>query len=107
MSYSILLDHPVLNNSESTKMMASSLALDMALLARNGATANNGTKEAVEAATEAKVKAEADLLRSPVGGHNNPHHHHHHHGDRRLPFSITNILSQQQVSFSEMNKLNF
>ena len=80
-------------------MMASSLALDMALLARNGATANNGTKEAVEAATEAKVKAEADLLRSPVGGHNNPHHHHH--GERRLPFSINNILSQQQVSCSQ------
>ena len=79
-------------------MMASSLALDMALMARNSAIANN---VAAEAANEAKVKAESDLLRSPLG-HNNPHHHHKG-GERRLPFSINNILSQQQVSCSELN----
>ena len=93
MSYFTLLDHPVLNTSESTKMMASSLALDMALLARNSA-ASNEAKDV----PEAKVKAESDLLRSPLG-HNNPHHAHQ--GERRLPFSITNILSQQQVSSSD------
>ena len=78
-------------------MMASSLALDMALLARNSAaaaTTNNGANEA----SEAKVKTESDLLRSPLGQHNNPHHHQQ--GERRLPFSINNILSQQQVSCS-------
>ena len=79
-------------------MLASSLALDMALLARDSAaaaaTANNGASEA-----EAKVKTESDLLRSPLGQHNNPHHHQQ--GERRLPFSINNILSQQQVSCSE------
>ena len=80
-------------------MMASSLALDMALLARNSASAaaatNNGATEA-----EAKVKTESDLLRSPLGQHNNPHLHNQQ-GERRLPFSINNILSQQQVSCSE------
>lgn len=81
--------------------MASSLALDMALMARNSAIANNVAAEATEAANEAKVKAESDLLRSPLG-HNNPHHHHQG-GERRLPFSINNILSQQQVSCSELN----
>ena len=79
-------------------MMASSLALDMALLARNSAAAaatNNGASEA-----EAKVKTESDLLRSPLGQHINPHPHNQQ-GERRLPFSINNILSQQQVSRSE------
>ena len=71
-------------------MMASSFALDMALLARNSA-ASNEAKDV----PEAKVKAESDLLRSPLGGHN-PNHHNHQ-GERMLPFSITNILSQQQV----------